>query len=96
MPKNEIHGYLRTAIILAGIIFAGGGYAMKVNANSNRIEVNASDIKDNRSAIHKEELARTKMVGKIDATREDVSDIKDDFKELKQYLMEYDFNKKGK
>jgi len=96
MAKQELQSWARTLLAIMAIIFAGGGYAMKVNSNSGCIKVNTSDIKENTTAIHSEALARTQMIGKIDATKEDVAEIKSDFKELKGYLMQYDFNKKEK
>ncbi len=65
--------------------------------NDNQDEVIAatqSEVKEIRDEQHKAELARTEMTGDIKATRSDVKDIKDDFKDVKQYLMQYDFGKK--
>jgi outer membrane murein-binding lipoprotein Lpp len=46
MAKEQWHNWGRTVVILAGIVFAGGGYAMKIQGNT-------SDIADNRAKIEK-------------------------------------------
>jgi len=56
MAKEQIHNYLRTAIILAGIVFAGGGYAMKINDNTRKAEKNAVDIESVEDSVHVIEL----------------------------------------
>ena len=38
MAKEEVHNWMRTAILLLGIVFAGGGYAMKISDNSNGVD----------------------------------------------------------
>ena len=46
MAKDQWHSWGKTLIILAGIIFAGGGYVMKINANTkdiDKVEVKADD-----------------------------------------------------
>lgn len=48
MAKEQIHNYLRTAVILAGIIFAGGGYAMKITAMDK--DVSKNEVKIDRVA----------------------------------------------
>lgn len=45
---------------------------------------------------HKAEVATAKMVKDITATATDVSEMKGDFKDLKNYLMQYDFKEKDK
>jgi hypothetical protein len=93
-----------TAIIwVIGIIFLGGmAYRNietidgKTNANAEKIVTVEKKADANREAIHKEELARTKMIGKVDAIADDMGEVKEDFKDLKEYLMDYDFGpKKG-
>ena len=51
MAKEQVHHWLRTAVILAGIVFAGGGYVMKISAmdksvinNKEKIERVADDV----------------------------------------------------
>jgi predicted nucleic acid-binding Zn-ribbon protein len=34
---KEVHGYIKTLLVIAAVIFAGGGYAMKINGNSTAI-----------------------------------------------------------
>ena len=56
MAKEQIHNYLRTAIILAGVVFAGGGYAMQINSNSKKAVKNAVDIEDIEDDVHSIQL----------------------------------------
>ena len=65
-----------------------------VSSHETRITANTTDIKEVRTEQHKSELARTKLEGKVDSIGSGVTEIKTDFKEFKQYLMQYDFNKK--
>jgi len=54
---KEVHGYIKTLLVIGAIVFAGGGYAMKVNDNTHRIakteEVEAGLIE----SVHALELA---------------------------------------
>ena len=50
---KEVHGYIKTLLVIAAVIFAGGGYAMKINGNSaaiikggNKIEAVEADVVD--------------------------------------------------
>ena len=45
MAKEQVHFWLRTAVLLAAIVFAGGGYAMKINGNTGAIAEVRSDSK---------------------------------------------------
>lgn len=72
-----------------------------IMSNTNRndtqdtqIAIVQKDIKDITNEQHKAEIARVGMVKDIGETRQDVGEIKDDFKELKGYLMQYDFKPK--
>ena len=53
---EQVHNYLRTGIILAAIIFAGGGYAMKINGNSGAIVSNSDKIEKVAGDVHRIEL----------------------------------------
>jgi outer membrane murein-binding lipoprotein Lpp len=56
MAKEEIHNWMRTAILLMGIVFAGGGYAMKISDNSNKAEKNAAKIDSVEEDVHAIEI----------------------------------------
>lgn len=100
MPKEEIHGYLRTAILLAGIIFACGGYAMKINDNSNKANkaidkvelvderVHAIEKNQERDIALKESMVGTlsRLENKIDAMNVDQNTMKGDLREAKVKL----------
>lgn len=62
MAKEEIHNYIRTLLALAVVIFAGGGYAMKISSNSSGIKVNAADIKITNSSVHKIEIRQAERI----------------------------------
>ena len=96
MAKEEIQNWMRTAVIFASIVFAGGGYAMKVNSNSKHIETNTQGIKENKDLIHKEEIARMSMQGDVKYTRERIGKIEENQEKLINYLMQCDFNEKSK
>ncbi len=52
MAKEQIHNYLRTAIILAGVVFAGGGYAMQISSNGKGVEKNSIKIETVNERVH--------------------------------------------
>ena len=54
---TEIHGYIKTFLILAAVVFAGGGYVMKQGDNTGRI-VKVEEVNHSQSEqIHSLELA---------------------------------------
>jgi hypothetical protein len=88
-------------IWLVGIIFLGGMAYRNVDSIDGKTKVNADKIvvveakaDANREALHQEELARTKMVGKVDNIATDMTEVKGDISDLKDYLMDYDFGPK--
>ena len=46
MAKEQLHNWGRYILLAATIIFACGGYALKVSDNSKGVEDNAKEIKD--------------------------------------------------
>ena len=57
MTKTEqAHNWGRTFIILLGIVFAGGGYAMKVQSNSSGLQAVEIKAEENEDSIHVLEL----------------------------------------
>ena len=51
MAKDQIHHYLRTGVLLATIIFAGGGWTMKIKSNSERIAEEKTERVDADKAL---------------------------------------------
>ena len=73
------------------------GISSNTNRNDNQdkqIAETQKEIKAVKNEQHKAEIARVQMVSDISETKIDVGEIKDDFRELKGYLMQYDFGKK--
>ena len=62
---KEVHGYIKTAIVVGAIVFAWGGYAMKISGNSDAIATN--------------EISRTEadkaITAKVDGAIEDIHRI---------------------
>lgn len=65
------------------------------------ISQNSKDIASNKEGLHDSELARTKLEGKIDvfivgqqATTKELTEMKNEFTEFKDYLMQFDYDKK--
>lgn len=69
MAKEQLHSWGKTFLILAGVVFAGGGWSQLTKSNSAGIKVNASDIK-----AHED---------KVDKVIEDVHQIELDAKDIK-------------
>lgn len=100
MAKEEVHNYIRTLLALAVVIFAGGGYAMKINSNTSAIEKVDAEIGKvddktdaNRELIHKNELVQTQINEKLN----DIPEIKRDMEKLTEYIMQnWEFKDKGK
>jgi len=65
MAKEQIHNYLRTGIILATIIFAGGGWTWQIKGNTLKIaEVKTESV-----------LADRTIAKKVDKAAEDIHRI---------------------
>ena len=85
MAKEEIHNWMRTAILLFGIVFAGGGYAMKINDNSVRVqkvETSVHDLELNQQrdiALKENTLAAlVRLETKLDNVSAEITPIKTD------------------
>lgn len=97
MAKEEIHNWMRTAILLMGIVFAGGGYAMKISDNSSKADkntvkieavkedVHTIEIKQERDLALKEVISNTmsRMESKMDAMSIEQTQIKLDVNSTK-------------
>lgn len=49
---KEIHGYIKTILVICAIVFAGGGYAMQIGANAKGVLKNAAEIEDVEDNVH--------------------------------------------
>ncbi len=83
MAKEEIHNWMRTAVLLMGIVFAGGGYAMKISDNSNRVKdvevkVQTLEVNQEREIALKENLLSTliRLEAKVDGVAKELGPIK--------------------
>ena len=70
MAKEQIHNYLRTGIILATIIFAGGGWTWQIKGNTSKIaEVKSESVLADKAITGKVEKVVEK-VHKIEVNQE--------------------------
>ena len=58
------------------------------------ISKNAREVKTMRDEQHRLEVARTALEGKVDNIGSGVTEMKQDFRDFKQFLMQYDYDKK--
>ena len=56
MAKEQWHSWARHLVIVAAIVFAGGGYVMKINSNSVDIAKNEETIEKVEDNVHILEL----------------------------------------
>lgn len=82
------------------IAWAGGGRLARVEVVAkeakNTGELHTTEIKALTEAIHSNELLMTGLKSTADSTKEDTKELRVEFRELKNYLMQYDFGpKKG-
>ncbi len=56
MSREQWHDWGRYLLITVGIVFAGGGYVMKINTNTGHIEKNAVNIEEIKDDVHIIEL----------------------------------------
>ena len=80
---------------------AASAMHQSISSNSSRndtqdqqIAETQKDIKEVKKEQHRSELSRVQMTGDIKQTKNDVGNIMTDFKELKNYLMQYDYDNK--
>lgn len=91
---DALKDWKSTIIWAVGLVFICGMTYNTVTGMDKRVTVNTSDIKGNKDAIHSNELLFTGLKTTVDSTKEDTKELRKDFKELKNYLMQYDFDKK--
>ena len=95
MAKEEIHKYLRTFLALACIVFAGGGYTMKISDNSKRIEKSENKISECQQSVvdikinQERQLAQDKaMLDIMTELKADVGRIVSEQSEIKAQVVE--------
>jgi hypothetical protein len=83
------------------VIFLGGVSYRTLEIIDAKTVTNASCNKDTNlrvdkfvEAVHQEEVSRMTMQGDIKSTRTDVTEIKADFRDFKEFLMKWDYDKK--
>jgi hypothetical protein len=80
------------------IAWAGGGRLARVEVVAEEAketgEINTKEIKALTEDIHKNEILFIGLKSTAESTKDDTKELRADFKELKNYLMQYDFNKK--
>ncbi len=79
MAKEQWHNWGRTFIILAGIIFAGGGYAMKIHGNTTDIS-KVDDRVTNSTTAHGDDIK--KVEDRVLATENDIHTLELDAKDI--------------
>lgn len=101
MPKEEMHNWSRWAALIITIISVSVAAHTKIHDNTKdndrqdgEIAVIRDDVEDNEESVHREALLRTQMLGKITTISGDTREMKQDFKDLQKYLMQYDFKKR--
>ncbi len=81
---TEVHGYIKTFLVIATVIFIGGGYAMKVNDNTKRI-IKTEDVNDSQVVqIHALELADKDIKNLAEKTHEILGNLNISINEIKR------------
>lgn len=71
MAKEQIHNYLRTSVILATIVFAGGGWTWQIRGNTSKIaEVKTESVSADKIITAKVEKA-TEDIHQIELSAKD-------------------------
>ncbi len=86
MAKEQVHNWLRTAVLLAGIVFAGGGYAMKVNSMDKDITKNEEKIDEVEDAVVKLRLDAKDIAALASTAAEAMSSIEIKFNAIQVQL----------
>ena len=89
MAKEEFHNWARLAVLIAVIVFAGGGYALRIHDNSSDIakgeerdrELGAKDDQQD-DEIHALQLNNKDMQNITSVTLDTLKEIKTDVKSI--------------
>ena len=99
MAKEQWHNWGRTFIILSGIVFAGGGYAMKIHGNTSdigkvdtRVTTTSQEHEQDIKKVEDRILETENDVHRIELNAKDVMNIAlqsaEAFDDIKQTLTE--------
>jgi hypothetical protein len=81
---TEVHGYIKTFLVIGAIVFAGGGYAMIVKGNTERI-VKAEKINIKQTdEIHALQLADKDITNIAEKSLEYYSTINNSLESIKR------------
>jgi hypothetical protein len=95
MP-DKLKEWSTPLIWVIGLIFICGMTYNSVGSIDRRVGTNTGNISKNTDSIHSNQLLTVGLKTTIDSTKEDTKALREDFKYLQQYLMDYDFGpKKG-
>lgn len=75
MAKEQWHNWGQTAVILAGILFAGGGYAMKIIGNTTAIAEIRTEVEEAEDDIVDLKLQYKDIEGLTSSTLETLKGI---------------------
>jgi hypothetical protein len=98
---EQVHGYIKTAIVVAAIVFSGGGYAMKIHGNSAAIahgrSVDDKLEEENRAIverIHTIEINQAEKIATDKATLDTLIELKSGVEAIhkNQVKMQMDIN----
>jgi hypothetical protein len=93
MPE-KIKDWTSTLIWIIGLVFICGMTYQSIGSMGTRVTTNTVDIKANKQSIHDNELLMTGLSNSVRTTEQNTNELKTDFKELRNYLMQYDFRPK--
>ena len=93
MPE-KIRDWTSTLIWIVGLVFICGMTYQSIGSMGTRVTTNTADIKHNKQSIHDNELLMTGLITSVKTTEDNTNELKSDVKELRNYLMTYDFRPK--
>lgn len=73
---KELHGYIKTILVICAIVFAGGGYAMQIRANAKGVVKNTTDIEDVEDNVHGIQINQAKKIATDQAIASLLSELK--------------------
>jgi len=94
MAETTKHQWTSTIKWVICLIFICGMTFQTMKSMDIRVTTNTNDIKTVKEDVHSNEILVREFIGMLKETKEDTGEIRQDFKEFKQYLMQYDFKTK--
>ncbi len=80
---KEIHGYIKTVLVICAIVFAGGGYAMQIRANAKGVVKNTTDIEDVEDNVHLIQINQAKKIATDQAIASSLLELKTGLNSIK-------------